>query len=765
MLLQDSMPLSFQLVEKAEDLPDGRVRIRGKFQHCGVKNRNGRIYPRPVWERHLKADSEFVRGIRQNRVFGHLEHPDDGRSNLNLAAIKIEDIKIKENGEIVGQLATLSTEAGQKAAALFRDGMTVGISSRGHGSVVKNSEGVDEVQEDFVPIAFDLVAEPSTPGADLVKETYDKYVGSNILSEGKAIPSDVRKRVSTENARAMLLSRIEALEFAVGRRGPTERTSHLCNDLMYEIDSKLAEVSAGEVKALKNRVNSIKETSRASMERKRRETSFPPKETAMYKAEADPAPDEFDKAEGDDQPGVETPPPVTPPSPADAPEPLRRERSRREQAGDDMPPEKECPECGKTECGCGGKSEEFPFAAGEQPRPERRNRRRGEQGPTPSPTAVEPPSLYAGDETEPGEEPDKGEDWGMNRSEEDPPPTAPLASPPTSPAIKNEEDPLIPVDRSEQDDEPGDEVEPEEPGEEEEPEEEGIRGIMGHVIEVSTKFSSMTPSQRHKFDLFRAGEQLSNLCTAVKNSMPTEAYVKGVRGGWRGEDRIALLIEFRGDPKTVVTRLASVLGRGLRISGLPRGASVDAQVSEATIQLIENLRNRLRALQAEGAAKDTTIMRLRELNEAMTELHRRESLERRQGEILARYPSLKAAVSELNKARTVEEMEEMARVFLEVRKGKKAEADDDKPADGQPEGEPTKGKEEPTSGQEPEKSEEEPPAKSGAAQASTGVTGVPTPTEAMRGAGKTVTDGNATNANVQENTFTRYAAHRRSLQT
>jgi len=739
MLLQDSMPLSFQLVEKAEDLPDGRVRIRGKFQHCGIKNRNGRVYPRPVWERHLKSDSEFMRGVRQNKVFGHLEHPDDGRSNLNLAAIKIEDVRIKESGEIVGQLTTLSTEAGQKAAALFRDGMTVGISSRGHGSVVKNSEGVDEVQEDFVPIAFDLVAEPSTPGADLVKEMFDKYVGSNILSEGKGIPFDVRKRVDTENARAMILARVEALEFAVGRRGPTERTPHLCNDLVFEIDRKLADLSAGEVKTLKSRVNAIKETSRASLERKRRETSFPPKDTAMYKAEADP-----------EAPGVETPPPVAEPEPADVPPPLKRE-----QAPGEEPPRKDvCPECGKAECECGpgmGKREEFPFVAGEMPRPERRARRRGEQD-----TAEEPPSLYAGDEPEepgeepevkgkeepgeaPVEEPEKGEgNWGWGRSEQAP------------------EEPGM--------EEPGEE--PEEEPEEEEPGEESIKGTIGHVIEVSARFSSMTPGQRRKFDLYRAGETLSRLCTEVKRAMPTEASVREVRGGWRGEDQIALLIEFRGDPKAVVNRLAAVLGRGLRISGLPRGASVDAQVSEATIQLIENLRNRLRALQAENATKDATIMRLRELNEAMTELHRRESLERRQGEILAKYPALKAAVPELNKARTVEELEEMTRMFLEVRKGKK-EANG-VPSDGQPEGEPEKkGKEEPATGQEPEKGkeeEEEPPViKTGAAQASTSVTGVPSPTEAYKGSGRTVTDGNATNANVREDTFSRYAAHRRSL--
>jgi len=173
-LLTDSIPLSGTLRESIEELPDGRIRVSGKFQHCDVKNRNGRIYPRRVWEQHCSPNSDFMQAIKSWRVFGHLEHPADGKSHLKEAAIVITNISLRENGEVHGSIETLSTLTGQTAKALLRDGLSVGISSRARGSVRRNAEGIDEVQEDFVPETFDLVAEPSTPGAFLHESLQEK---------------------------------------------------------------------------------------------------------------------------------------------------------------------------------------------------------------------------------------------------------------------------------------------------------------------------------------------------------------------------------------------------------------------------------------------------------------------------------------------------------------------------------------------------------------------------------------------------------------
>lgn len=148
--------------------------VTGKFQHAGVVNRNNRIYPRRCFEQQLQPNSDLMRRVRERKVIGHLEHPEDGRTDLSKAAVLITDLRMNETGEVMGTLETLSTPAGQVATALFKDKVTVGISSRGRGSVNTRDDGVDEVQEDYVMETFDLVADPSTFGAELVSESEKK---------------------------------------------------------------------------------------------------------------------------------------------------------------------------------------------------------------------------------------------------------------------------------------------------------------------------------------------------------------------------------------------------------------------------------------------------------------------------------------------------------------------------------------------------------------------------------------------------------------
>lgn len=165
--------------------------MSGRFQLCETVNRNNRVYPRKVWESHCLPESDFMKSINQRRVFGQLEHPRDGKADLNQAAIVITDLKMEDDGEIAGTLETMTTEAGLKAKAIFEDGLTVGISSRARGSVKRRDDGVMEVQNDFVPETFDLVAEPSTPGAllheDLQKSLTEKGEEAIRKEEAKAI--------------------------------------------------------------------------------------------------------------------------------------------------------------------------------------------------------------------------------------------------------------------------------------------------------------------------------------------------------------------------------------------------------------------------------------------------------------------------------------------------------------------------------------------------------------------------------------------------
>lgn len=171
-LLIDICEFKISLNESSKkDLGNGRIYIEGRGQMCGVKNRNNRRYPEEkTFGRIIKEGSPFMERVKRHEVFGHLEHPESGRSDLRQAAIKIEKAWLNGGGEVGVGLSTLSTSLGKDATALFNDGLTVGISSRGTGTVTAGADGVDEVQDDYELETWDLVADPSTPGAQFVAE-------------------------------------------------------------------------------------------------------------------------------------------------------------------------------------------------------------------------------------------------------------------------------------------------------------------------------------------------------------------------------------------------------------------------------------------------------------------------------------------------------------------------------------------------------------------------------------------------------------------
>jgi hypothetical protein len=111
-----------------------------------------------------------------------MEHPADGKPDLKQATFLIVDAKLQEDGTVLGTLETLNNTLGRDAAALFKDGLSIGISSRARGSVRRRSDGIDEVLDDFMPETFDLVAEPSTPGAYL-HESIQKKLSTRPSNE------------------------------------------------------------------------------------------------------------------------------------------------------------------------------------------------------------------------------------------------------------------------------------------------------------------------------------------------------------------------------------------------------------------------------------------------------------------------------------------------------------------------------------------------------------------------------------------------------
>ena len=147
---------------------DGGMILSGIMQMTDTKNGNGRVYPHNVMVREVK---NYQKLIKENRALGELDHPDDSVINLKNVSHTVTDMWMEGN-KVMGKIKVLNTPSGKILQELVNGGITVGVSSRGMGSV-SESQGNTIVEDDFQLICFDMVSEPSTPGAFMMKEAKD----------------------------------------------------------------------------------------------------------------------------------------------------------------------------------------------------------------------------------------------------------------------------------------------------------------------------------------------------------------------------------------------------------------------------------------------------------------------------------------------------------------------------------------------------------------------------------------------------------------
>ena len=148
------------LTEKKED-GSKSVYIEGIFMQAEKPNRNGRIYGKGIMEREVQKYQEL---INEKRSLGELGHPPNPSINLNQVSHMITGLKFEGN-DIYGKAKILDTPMGKIAKNFIEEGVRLGVSSRGLGSVKLNKEGVNEVQDDFHLATVDIVADPSAPDA------------------------------------------------------------------------------------------------------------------------------------------------------------------------------------------------------------------------------------------------------------------------------------------------------------------------------------------------------------------------------------------------------------------------------------------------------------------------------------------------------------------------------------------------------------------------------------------------------------------------
>ena len=182
------MKLIREEIEDIEFLVENRngkksMYIEGVFLQGNIKNRNGRMYPMETLRREVGRYNE--NHVQSGRALGELGHPDTPTVNLDRVSHKI--VSLKESGSnFIGKAKVLGTPMGKIASSLIDEGVKLGVSSRGIGSLKPTREGVNIVSDDFMlATAADIVADPSAPDAFVegIMEGKDWVWDGGILRE------------------------------------------------------------------------------------------------------------------------------------------------------------------------------------------------------------------------------------------------------------------------------------------------------------------------------------------------------------------------------------------------------------------------------------------------------------------------------------------------------------------------------------------------------------------------------------------------------
>ena len=179
-----AMPKSLSEKQISES---GNPLVEGILATAEVKNGNGRYYSKDLWEREI---DKYKTLVKENRAMGELDHPDDSIINLKNVSHNIKDMWW-DGDNVIGKIEILPTPSGNILKALIESGITVGVSSRGMGSLKPMGE-VQEVQDDFELLCWDFVSTPSNPDSfmHLVKEGLE-FKTSNSYTKVNSVITEI----------------------------------------------------------------------------------------------------------------------------------------------------------------------------------------------------------------------------------------------------------------------------------------------------------------------------------------------------------------------------------------------------------------------------------------------------------------------------------------------------------------------------------------------------------------------------------------------
>lgn len=193
-LISENFDCQVQITEAVDENQNKTVYLEGIFAQAEKKNRNNRVYPKRILENAVKVyNEEFV---RTHRALGELLHPSEPTVNPERACILIESLSWSGN-DVIGKAKILTTPIGNTVRALIKDGVQLGVSTRGLGSVRTLADNTSQVEDDFTIKAIDVVHNPS--GIDCfvngIMEGVDWYYDNGLLKakEIEAIEENIRK--------------------------------------------------------------------------------------------------------------------------------------------------------------------------------------------------------------------------------------------------------------------------------------------------------------------------------------------------------------------------------------------------------------------------------------------------------------------------------------------------------------------------------------------------------------------------------------------
>ena len=190
-----------QYVSEAKEDGSKNLYIEGVFLQAAIKNRNGRMYPEEIMDR--EVERYMKESVATKSALGELGHPNGPQINLDRVSHRIVSLR-KEGTDYVGKAIITNTPMGNIAKGLIESDARLGVSSRGMGSLKLNSEGINEVQNDFrLATAADIVADPSAPNAfvngimESVDWVYDERLGWKAIELAEQTKKEIEKSVKS----------------------------------------------------------------------------------------------------------------------------------------------------------------------------------------------------------------------------------------------------------------------------------------------------------------------------------------------------------------------------------------------------------------------------------------------------------------------------------------------------------------------------------------------------------------------------------------